>query len=160
MDENSAFIFPCFTASSLPVVPVSEKSISLGSAAGAVAGGINGALLLPTNTKKGIAKGALIGGVIGGLLGYSGHKHLEKRRQQTRRETLLNLNRHGVLNPPPKRKKDDPWLTRSVVGLDWVEPRIHENKFVEGHKVWKILELPQWIHPQEIKQKRRSKNGK
>ena len=137
-----------------------ERSIALGAAAGAVGGAVNGALLFPVNKKKSVLRGALIGGVAGAALGLVTHKYLKKRDQRTRKDTLLNLQRHDVLNPHVGVKNNNPGLTKPIVEMDWVEPKIQKGRYIEGHKVWKISESSQWVFPNEIERAKEKENEK
>ena len=93
-----------------------QRTIALSALAGAGAGAINGVALYPINTKKGMLGGALIGATVGGLGGWLIHRSLENRDKKIRRETILNLTRHDVLNisqniPPlniPKPSEKNP----------------------------------------------------
>ena len=128
------------------------KSVALGAASGAIGGSANGALLFPINRSKGVLRGALIGGVIGGIMGFATHKYLEDRDKTVRRNTILNLTSHDVLNAPVRinaRKGGTPGLTKPIVEMEWVEPTIEGKKWIEGHKVWSISEEPQWVYPQD-----------
>ena len=83
-----------------------EKSIATGAIAGGIGGAVNGHYLTPV-TGKGTFTGALIGLGIGGLTGYIIHDRLEEKYLKIRRETLLNLDKHDILNPPPPWKDAD-----------------------------------------------------
>ena len=77
-----------------------EKSIATGAIAGGIGGVVNGYHLTPI-TRKGTFRGALIGAGIGGLTGFIIHNYLEEKYLKIRRETLFNLDKHDILNPPP-----------------------------------------------------------
>ena len=136
-----------------------EKTVALGVSLGVVVGGANGAALFPINTGKGMVKGAVIGGFAGGIVGWMIHKGLKKRDEKIRRKTLLDMNRHEVINPPDGTSGGNPALTKPFVEVDFVEPRIERGKFIEGHRVWKISEKSQWVFPQNIDRKGEEKDG-
>lgn len=73
-----------------------RDSLLLGSGSGAVVGGIVGNQI-SGNRGENTIKGAVIGGVTVGLVSYVVHKSLEKRDENVRRETLMNLEHYDVL---------------------------------------------------------------
>lgn len=81
-----------------------RKSISLGLGTGAASGAAIGAM-----TNKNHSQGALlglgIGAVIGGIASYFIHGSLEERDKETRKETLFNLEKHGVFGLPEQNHK-------------------------------------------------------
>ena len=135
-----------------------ERSVAAGVTLGATAGGIHGAALYPINTKKGITLGAFMGGITGGIIGWMIKKGLEKRDEKIRREMLFNFQRHGITNPSLE-KSIRPGLSKPSVDVDFVEPRIEGENYIEGHRVWKISEESQWVFPDQI-QKKENKNEK
>jgi hypothetical protein len=80
-----------------------RKSIALGLAAGAGTGAAIGALTSPHG--QGAMTGLAVGALVGGIASYFVDKGLQDRDQDVRRDTLFNLEKHGVfgkryINPP------------------------------------------------------------
>lgn len=81
-----------------------RKSIALGVGTGAVSGATIGAM-----TNKDHAQGALlglgIGALVGGIASYFIHGGLEDRDNETRKDTLFNLEKNGVFGDAPEENK-------------------------------------------------------
>lgn len=120
-------------------------SVLLGASAGAAAGAGVGSVASPESRSQGAVTGALIGAVVGGLSGLFVHKTLESRDNQTRRETLFNLEKFNVSSPRGASSSDGHGLTMPVVESQWVDTEVQGKKLVEGHRVWVITEEPQWV---------------
>jgi hypothetical protein len=89
-----------------------RKSIAIGVGTGAVSGATIGAM-----TNKDHGQGALlglgIGALVGGIASYFIHGGLEDRDNETRKDTLFNLEKHGVFgNEPEEPKTQSRWLDR------------------------------------------------
>jgi hypothetical protein len=121
-----------------------RESLTLGVSTGAATGAVAGASL-SKNRGQGALKGALIGGAISGIASYFIHKGLKNRDQETRRETLFNLDKFGVDYPKNFSHESGPGLSKPVVDSQWVDTQVQGKKLVEGHRVWIISEDPQWI---------------
>lgn len=82
-----------------------RKSIAFGVGTGAVSGATIGAM-----TNKDHSQGALIGlgigALVGGIASYFIHGSLEDRDNKTRKETLFNLEKHGVFGNEPEEPKN------------------------------------------------------
>jgi len=82
-----------------------RKSIAFGVGTGAVSGATIGAM-----TNKDHSQGALIGlgigALVGGIASYFIHGGLEDRDNETRKETLFNLEKHGVFGEAPEEPKN------------------------------------------------------
>ena len=78
-----------------------RKSVALGLGTGVAVGAASGMALGNIYGKQG--QGAITGGVIGALVGgiaaYFIDGGLKKRDEETRKETLFNLEKHGVFGP-------------------------------------------------------------
>lgn len=71
-----------------------KRSMALGITTGAVTGAGFGSAI--SNDKQGAMTGLAIGAVVGGIVSYFIDQGLEKRDQETRQETLFNLEKFGV----------------------------------------------------------------
>ncbi len=81
-----------------------RKSLSLGIGTGAVTGATIGAMS-NSNQSKGAMMGLGIGALIGGLASYFIHGGLVDRDNETRKDTLFNLEKHGVFGESPEESK-------------------------------------------------------
>ncbi len=128
---------------------------------GAGTGAATGALIasnLKGNSSEQALGGAAIGAAIGLLGGYLTHNGLQKRDNQIRRETLLNLERYETSGPntaPVPGSTAIHMLTKPTVDVEWVDTRVDGNKLVEGHRVWRVTDSPKWIPGTEAKPKQK-----
>jgi hypothetical protein len=124
-----------------------KKSVSLGLTSGAITG-----LAVQSSGGKNNLQGAAIGAAIGGIASYFTHKGLKKRDDQTRRETLFNLDKFGVYqgHKPTKSKSNTPFsIAPATVEQDYIETHVQDGKrLIEGHRVWTISDETQWIPTQ------------
>ncbi len=81
-----------------------RKSISLGIGTGAVTGATIGAMS-NRDQSKGAMMGLGIGALVGGLASYFIHGSLVDRDNDTRKDTLFNLEKHGVFGESPEENK-------------------------------------------------------
>jgi hypothetical protein len=94
-----------------------RKSLTLGLGTGAVTGAAIGAMS-SKNHSQGALTGLALGAVVGGIASYFIHGGLEERDKETRKETLFNLEKHGVFGEPEPKSEESPWTYR-----EW--PREH-----------------------------------
>ncbi|MFZ4713634.1 MAG: YMGG-like glycine zipper-containing protein [Bacteriovoracaceae bacterium] len=96
-----------------------RKSLALGLGTGAATGAAIGAMS-SKNHSQGTLIGLGIGALVGGIASYFIHGGLEERDKETRKETLFNLEKHGVFGEPEQNLKtnESPWAYR-----EW--PREH-----------------------------------
>lgn len=124
-----------------------RKSIAFGLGTGAVTGAALGAAF-SSNHSQGAFTGLAIGALVGGIAAYFIDDGMKKRDQETRRDTLFNLEKHGVFgsHPAEKNKAGVPYgLTPAVVDEQFVDTHVEDGtKLIEGHKVWTIQEGTQW----------------
>ncbi len=81
-----------------------RKSLALGLGTGAAVGAASGAVLgnMYGKQSQGAMTGLAIGALVGGIASYFIDGGLRKRHEETRKETLFNLEKHGVFgNPTP-----------------------------------------------------------
>ena len=123
-----------------------KDSVLAGAGVGIVVGAGSGTAINHRDRNKGAAVGALIGAAVGALTGHFVHRGLDSRDDETRRETLFNIDKFGVSGA-----KGDfstlgrHGLTMPKVDSDWVPTTVQGKKLVEGHRVWIISEDPQWV---------------
>ena len=131
------FLLGCATA---------NRSILMGTAAGAAAGAFIGPGFSPKNKKNNAAAGTLVGALLGMAVGGYVHDKLEKRDDRTRRQLILNLEKHGIgdaRREPPRG--ETPLLAKPSVNSQWVGTRIEGDRLIEGHRVWIIEENAKWV---------------
>lgn len=127
-----------------------RKSVTLGLGTGAVLGTTTGAALggMYGQESKGALTGLAIGALVGGIAAYFIDGGLQKRDQETRQDTLFNLEKHGVFGSRPsvQKKSNIPYdLTPATVDEQYIETHVEDGtKLIEGHKVWTIQENIQW----------------
>jgi hypothetical protein len=89
-----------------------RKSIALGVGTGAVSGATIGAIT-NNNHAQGALLGLGIGALVGGIASYFIHGGLEDRDNETRKDTLFNLEKHGVFGNEPEESNVQPrWRDR------------------------------------------------
>ena len=126
-----------------------KKSITLGIATGAGVGGILGSTLSKDHD-KGAMTGLAIGAIIGGIASYFIDDELKNRDQETRKDTLFNLEKHGVFGkvPTTSSQMDGPFpygLSSPVVDEDFIDTHVEDGtKLIEGHRIWQIQEGSKW----------------
>lgn len=76
-----------------------KKSVSFGVASGMGSGAAIGAMV-SDNKGKGAVTGLAIGALLGGIASYFIHGGLDDRDKETRKDTLFNLEKHGVFGSP------------------------------------------------------------
>lgn len=85
-----------------------RKSIALGLGTGAASGAAIGAMS-SRNHSQGALTGLALGAIVGGIASYFIHGGLEERDKDTRKETLFNLEKHGVFGEPEQKPEENPW---------------------------------------------------
>jgi len=89
-----------------------RKSLSLGIGTGALTGATIGAMS-NRNHSNGALVGLGIGALVGGLASYFIHGSLTDRDNETRKDTLFNLEKHGVFGESPEENNaQSRWLER------------------------------------------------
>ena len=89
-----------------------RKSLSLGICTGALTGATIGAMS-NRNHSNGALVGLGIGALVGGLASYFIHGSLTDRDNETRKDTLFNLEKHGVFGESPEENNaQSRWLER------------------------------------------------
>jgi hypothetical protein len=126
-----------------------KKSISLGLATGGVTGAILGSTMSKDHD-KGAMTGLAIGAIIGAIASYFIDDELQKRDQDTRRDTLFNLEKHGVFGSSTTQgyapQSNYPYgLSSPVVDEQFIDTHVKDGtKLIEGHRTWVIQEGSKW----------------
>ena len=118
------------------------KSITLGVGTGAALGTAGGFIYEDENKKQNATKGAMVGAAVGGITSYLLHKGVKKREARIRRDTIFNLDRHGVSTPPGFKVNRNHDLSLPIVESEIVDERISKDgkHLIESHRVWKVKE--------------------
>lgn len=103
-----------------------RKSIALGITTGAATGAGLGSAM--SHDKQGTLTGLAIGAVVGGIASYLIDQGLEKRDQETRQQTLFNLEKYGVF------------------GDSEIANKLRMQEVRESSKSWEV-ERPNWYKP-------------
>jgi|GEM_PF-1403232 len=138
-----------------------KKSITLGLVTGAASGAVLGSTLSKDND-KGAMTGLAIGAVVGAIASYFIDDSLQKRDQDTRRDTLFNLEKHGVFSESNFKGQSSggnfPYaLSSPVVNEEFIESHVEDDtRLIEGHRVWSIQEGSKWnpnpnLNPKKVK---------
>jgi hypothetical protein len=119
----------------------------MGIGAGAVGGAIT-AVSMNREENKVTMKGAAIGALVGGVAGYVLHRIIDNKEDKVRRETLFNLESHGIAANfnSAKMKKFNTFMTSPEVREDYIETHTINDgrRLIQGHKTWTILGNPQF----------------
>lgn len=103
-----------------------RKSIALGISTGAATGaGLGNAM---SHDQQGTLTGLAIGAVVGGIASYLIDQGLEKRDEETRQQTLFNLEKYGVF------------------GDSDIANKFRMQEIRESSKDWEV-ERPNWYKP-------------
>ncbi len=149
-----AFVLGSFGCASV------ERSTLLGAGTGATLGAVSVSSMARQDHKKMTLKGAGIGLLVGGLTGYILHQVMDKKERKVRRETLFNLESHGISTSfeNVNFEKHNTFVTSPSVREDYVETHTVDDgrTLIQGHKVWKIEGSPQFNlgRPKKRKAKR------
>jgi hypothetical protein len=88
-----------------------RKSLALGLGTGAATGATIGAMS-SRNQSQGALTGLALGAIVGGIASYFIHGGLEDRDKETRKETLFNLEKHGVFGEQEQKPEESRWTNR------------------------------------------------
>jgi hypothetical protein len=137
----SAIIFGCFGCASI------ERSTLLGAGTGAAMGAVSASVMSQGDHQQSL-QGAGIGALVGGITGYILHRVIDNKEDQVRRETLFNLESHGISKgfDGVNMEKYDTFVSSPEVREDFVETHTVDDgrKLIQGHKVWTIMGNPQF----------------
>ena len=86
--------------------------------------------------------------LVGGLTGWLIHKVIDKKEKRVRRETLFNLESHGITNSFENIKRSDhgTFVNSPKVREDYIPTHTKEDgrKLIQGHKIWTLIGQPQF----------------
>ncbi len=124
------------------------KSTLLGVGSGAGLGAMSAAALASKNHQQVTLRGAGVGALVGGLTGYLFHKLVEKKETKVRRDTLFNLESHGISTgfDGVDLKKFNTFVTSPELREGYIETHTVDDgrKLIQGHKTWTIIGNPQF----------------
>lgn len=120
-----------------------KGTVVSGIVVGGTTGGMTGLYLGKRNRERAALQGTIVGGVTGGLLGYLIHRALETRDKKVRREIFFSLDKFDVRSKGISNMRHG--LTTPKVEVDWVDTQVRGKRLIEGHRVWTIMEDPQWV---------------
>ena len=124
-----------------------ERAVMFGVASGAVVGTSAGLMVGGDDQTESALIGLGIGAVVGAIASYAIQGGIDKHDDETRRETLFNLENHGIkssLGGKANSSDIDSLLTVPDVEENWIETHVDGKKLIEGHKVWTILDSTNW----------------
>ncbi|MBF0362731.1 MAG: hypothetical protein HQK49_17060 [Oligoflexia bacterium] len=133
-----------------------ERSVSLGAISGVATGAIVAPGFVRHEKKQALVIGAITGLAIGGIAGYFTHKGLENRDEKIRKETLFNMENYGLQKPLGPKDDTPPSVLNPKVEKVWVEPKIENGKYIQGHFIWVITDEARW-NEGEMKKKESNK---
>jgi hypothetical protein len=140
----SAMLIVALLASSCSTT---KKSLALGLATGAGTGAIMGSAI-SNDHGKGAMAGMAVGALVGGIASYFIDKGMQERDQDTRRDTLFNLEKHGVFGQrtSSENRSNSPYIVSpAVVDEDYIETHVEDGtRLIEGHRSWAIQDTPYW----------------
>lgn len=90
-------------------------------------------------------KGALVGTLIGGASSYLIHRVLQKRDADTRRQTLLKLDKFSVSAPTRGAGVQNFRLSAPDVDKECFDWEVRGNQLVQQHCVWTIRGNAIWL---------------
>lgn len=135
-----------------------EKSVSLGVASGAAAGTGFGLAIGGEDRTKSTLISAGVGALLGGITSYVIHGSLDKRDDTVRRDTLFNLESHGITRAKATRAKLSDvgeMITSPDVDEDWVDTHTDGQRLIEGHRIWTITNGSMWDLNRKPERKKR-----
>lgn len=137
------------------------SSIEKTSLLGLTVGGGVGAIAdqgLNENTNKGsMIKNSVIGAVVGLSVGYLLHTFIDNREDKVRKETLFNLEAHGIDQDfkPVIDSEYGNFVTSPYVKEDYIDTHTTDDGrvLIQGHKRWVLIGSPQFNLPAPVKDK-------
>lgn len=142
------------------------KSTLVGIGVGAGVGALSTSFVTGKGRSAMVVRGAKVGGLLGGVGAYALHRVVTQREERVRRETLFNLESHGISTgfDGVDLEKFNMFMTSPEVREDYVETHTTEDgrKLIQGHKTWTIIGYPQFnLLPPKVPRKiRKDKKSK
>jgi hypothetical protein len=124
-----------------------ERSVMLGVGTGAAMGTGVGLAVGGQNRTEATLISAGIGALVGGFSAYLIHGQLDKRDDGVRRNTLFNLENHGITRTNSGRvdlSDVGGLLSMPEVEENWIETHTDGQKLIEGHREWNLLGASRW----------------
>ena len=135
-----------------------ERAVMLGVASGAVVGTSAGLMLSGSDQTESALLGLGIGAVVGAIASYAIQGGIEKHDDDTRRETLFNLENHGIRSSSVGKANlsdIDSLLTMPQVEEEWIDTHVDGKTLVEGHRRWVIQDSTTWDLAKKPENKKR-----
>ena len=148
----------CVLTGSIAGCSSMERSVTLGVVSGATVGTGVGLIAGGRNKTETTLISAGVGALVGGITSYIIHGQLEKHDDKVRRDTLFNLEDHGITRMNSGRadlSNVGGLLTNPEVDEDWVETHTEGSKLVEGHRVFTITDGSRWDLSRKPEKKKR-----
>ncbi len=133
-----------------------EKTTVLGLTVGASTGAIMEQGLNVNADQKSTIRRSVVGGLVGAGLGYLLHRIMNTREDRVRKETLFNLEAHGIDQgfKPVTESKYGSFVTSPDVKEDYIETHTTDDGrvLIQGHKRWVLIGSPQFSLPKPSKE--------
>lgn len=134
-----------------------EKTSLLGLTVGGGIGAIADQGLNENTNKDSMIKNSIIGAVVGLGVGYLLHTFIDNREDKVRKETLFNLEAHGIDQDfkPVVDSEYGNFVTSPYVKEDYIDTHTTDDGrvLIQGHKRWVLIGSPQFNLPAPVKDK-------
>lgn len=128
-----------------------EKTSLLGMTTGVSIGVIANETMNPESDSKSRMRSAGIGALVGIASGLLLHKVIKKKEDKVRRETLFNLEAHGIRQgfKPVVGSRYGNFVSNPHVREDYIKTHVTDDgrTLIQGHKIWKLIGHPQFNLP-------------
>lgn len=135
-----------------------ERSVMLGIGTGAALGTGAGLAFGGRHNPDATLITAGVSALVGGISAYLIHGQLEKRDDGIRRNTLFNLENHGITRTNSGRvdlSDVGGFLNSPEVEENWIETHTDGPKLIEGHREWVLLGNTSWDLGRKPEKKKR-----
>ena len=127
-------VFLIITALTMSACATATKSTLLGMGVGVATGALLGAGVNSSDPQRGSTTGAAVGAGLGGLLGYLAYQGEEKKKA---RMMSVPAGITSEVNFTPS-------VSQPVIKRVFIEDKIEDGKYIEGHSVWILDQPAQW----------------
>lgn len=117
-----------------------DKSMFTGAVIGAGAAGSLGSLATSHRRSHDQAKTVILTSALGGLIGMGIASTIYKQNKEEREKRFSTYDK--IMNDPMKKNMPD--LTRPRIETRWVKGQIVDDKYIEGHFEYIIVEPTHW----------------